>query len=72
MENHKAIRPPKKRTPLPPVSKPDTGGTENKYARRTLIGGATIGTRPNKVTSIGLGNLTVETATNGDTNVRPY
>jgi len=61
-----------KRDPLPPVSKPDTSGTSNKYQRKQKIGVPTIGTPPNKVTTVGLGNLNVETTTYGDTNVRPY
>ena len=60
------------RKPLPPVSKPDTSGTSNKYQRKQKIGVPTIGVPPNKVTSVGLGKLTVETTTYGDTNVRPY
>ena len=63
-------RAPKK--PLPPVSKPDTSGTENKYQRKQKVGVASVGVPPNKVTSVGLGKLKVETTTYGDTNVRPY
>jgi hypothetical protein len=44
--------------PLPPVSKPDTSGTENKYARKRMIGPPKC---KNAVTTVGLGKLTVET-----------
>jgi|LakMenEpi03Aug12_release.lakeMendotaPanAssembly.Ray.scaffolds.fasta_scaffold4041895_2 hypothetical protein len=56
-----------KKDPLPPVSNPLTQEdreefNENKYARRTnLIGKSTIG-RPNRVESVGLGNLKVQTS----------
>jgi hypothetical protein len=56
-----------KKEPLPPVSNPMTAEdreefSENKYARRTnLIGKPTIGS-PNRVETVGLGNLIVQTA----------
>jgi hypothetical protein len=56
VEVHKPIRPPKSK--LPPVSKPDTSGTENKYQRKTLIGPAKC---KDVVNTVGLGQLKVET-----------
>jgi hypothetical protein len=57
--DNKATRPQKVPSkPLPPVSKPDTSGTENKYARKRMIGPPKA---KNVVDSIGLGNLKVET-----------
>ena len=43
---------------LPPVSKPDTSGTENKYARKRMIGPPKC---KDAVVTVGLGKLTVET-----------
>jgi hypothetical protein len=64
METHKPIRPPKSK--LPPVSKPDTSGAENKYARKTLIGPAKC---KDVVNTVGLGNLNVETTYGKSTDV---
>lgn len=64
METHKPIRPPKSK--LPPVSPPDTSGTENKYARKRLIGAPKT---KNAVTTVGLGKLTVETTYGESTDV---
>ena len=44
--------------PLPPVEKPDTSGTENKYARKRMIGPPKCS---NVVNTVGLGKLNVET-----------
>jgi hypothetical protein len=67
MDKQQASRPQRvKNKPLPPVSNPLTEAdreafTENRYARRTqLIGKPTIGI-PNKVETVGLGKLKVET-----------
>ena len=57
--DNKATRPQKvAKPPLPPVSKPDTSGTENKYARKRRIGPPKC---KDAVTTVGLGKLTVET-----------
>jgi hypothetical protein len=67
MDKQQASRPQRvKNKPLPPVSNPLTEAdreafAENRYARRTqLIGKPTIGI-PNKVETVGLGKLKVET-----------
>lgn len=48
---------------LPPVPSPE--GLENKYAQRALIG------EPNRIRKPGLGTLTVETTTYGDSQYKP-
>ena len=71
MEENKATRPKKvRKKPLPKVSKPEPleTKTEYKYAKPTKIGEPTIGSGPNYVKRVGLGNLTV-IDTNGP---RPY
>jgi hypothetical protein len=67
MDKQKPSRPERvKNPPLPPVSNPLTKEdaaefAENKYARRTqLVGKPVIGI-PNKVETVGLGNLKVQT-----------
>ena len=68
----KAKRAPVKKV-QPPLSKEDKELFEekekpNKYAPKMRVGKPTISTPGKKVTTVGLGNLTVETV-NGNTNV---
>jgi hypothetical protein len=72
MDKATPSRPKKVKTQPPVVEESEvatpTSFNENKYAPRPKIGKATIGT-PNRVETVGLGNLKVIT-TNGYTDVR--
>jgi len=72
MDKATPSRPKKVKTPPPVVEESEvatpTSFNENKYAPRPKIGKPTIGV-PNRVETVGLGNLKVIT-TNGYTDVR--
>ena len=65
MATTKASRPTRvKKKPLPKVSKPEPLVDENEIAKRTVVEAkkTLIGTDPEFVTTVGLGNLKVTTA----------